>query len=50
MRWGHSRKSLNSVWNIAKVFPEKVTFNLVLEREVVSRQRRRHMSSIKAKM
>lgn len=50
MLQGYSRKNLNSAWNIVKVFPEKVTFNLVLEREVVSRQRRRHMSSIKAKM
>lgn len=32
-------KSLNSAWNIEKEFPEEVTFNLVLKREVVSRQK-----------
>lgn len=39
-------KSLNLAWDLGKGFPEEVTFNLVLERDVVSRQKR----SIKAKM
>lgn len=33
-------KSLNPAWDTRKVFAEEVTFNLVLETEVVSRQRR----------
>lgn len=42
-------KSLNSAWDIGKVFPEEVTFYLVLERDVVSSQRRDRRSWHKSK-